>query len=233
MINKIRIYVSVETGLEEERLEVVDLVHCINNTLLPLGICFVVDSKCDDQYEEIIKNCDLSLIIVCSDVSDDSLLRRRILDIHSSHPENHLYVFFKEPITPENKKDIVLSFRKYLGDVYEQFPVIKTNDGIRFELLLRLIGYALSSNSIIAVSLKDDAVESKLKTEGNSIMFGTEVIADKGKISCFSENEVYCQLEEELKKQQRTLELSTLTEEDRGRVKAEIFRIENLNSATL
>lgn len=225
-IKKIRIFVSVESGLEEERLEVIDLVHCINNTLLPLGICFIVDSKCDDDYEEVIKQCALSLVIVCSDVSENSLLRKRILNIYTNHPENHLYVFFNEPITPENKKGVVLSFRKYLDDMYGHFPVTKTTEEIRFELLLRLFDYALSRNKMMASLLNEDSVDFQLKTKGDFILFGSEIIADKGKISCFSANEVYRQLEDELKEQQMLLEASTLTEEDRGRIKAKIFRVE-------
>ena len=225
-IKKIRIFVSVESGLEEERLEVIDLVHCINNTLYPLGICFIVDSKCDDNYEDVIKQCPLSLVIVCSDVSDNSLLRKRILNIYTNHPENHLYVFFNEPITPENKKGVVLSFRKYLGDMYGHFPVTKTTGEIRFELILRLFDYALSRNKMVEFPFIEDSIDFQLKTNGDFILFGSEIIAEKGKISCFSANEVYRQLEDELKEQQMALETSTLTEEERGRVKAEIFRIE-------
>lgn len=222
---RIKIFVSVETGLEEERLSIVDLVHCMNNIFSSFGFWFVVNSKCDEEYAEVIDKCDISLIVVCSDVDEESLMRKRIMDIRNNHKQNHLYVFFKEPITPVDKTSIVRNFQGHLEKYYGHFPVVKSIDEIRYEMLLRLQQFIAEHNKFF-ISDKISEEKATIRVLGTNVLLGEEIIADKSNISFFAAEKECNKIEEQLQSYQEQLENPNLSDNVKEELRLKIFDLQ-------
>ena len=186
--DRINIYLLAENTLDQERLEIVDLIHAINNsTIRDFNKCFVVKPEKGASFEELINNCELAIIVVCSDLDNQSLIRERIMEIHDRHRNCHLYLFFKDPVEPREKENIVNEFKSNLETSYGHFPVIRNGDQIKFELLMRLIEIRNHFEKEVSGinPLQIDATQ-------NIIKYGKEKIADIDQIPYFSNNVELC-----------------------------------------
>ena len=202
----IRIILSANKSLQQERMELADLVENLNHSLesRDANILMLVWDGAEsglDSFKDKISNTDLCLTLYYDtfDESTQSELETAYQSLCEGKNPKKIYVYFKEGETvPEQLKTFRDSFPTKYGHFYCSFSNIDT---LKADFLLQFVEYQsknLDSNKILEV------------TNGKVTIDGKEYV-DLKNVPFAGNNEEYNLLLKSIKKTQKLL---AITDED-------------------